>query len=102
MTDAGGTNTLKQISNVGEYTLWELRNDSVTDGETIPFDGPANSPVKAEDQVMVVGALAETGEAQAADGTLTPPYDETAMHFTVTLNGLSDTPVKIWFYHIPQ
>ena len=99
MTDAGGTTTLKQIGNVGEFMLYEIKNTSWDSTETIPFDGPSNSPVTAEDKVIIIGALNETTEAQAADGTLTVAYDETAMHFTATESGAADDVIVIWFYY---
>jgi hypothetical protein len=102
MADAGGTTTLKQIMNVGEYTMYEISNDSVDSTETIPFDGPSNSPVKAEDQVIILGATNETTETQAADGTLTVAYDETNMHFTVTESNAADDTVTIVFLYKPQ
>jgi hypothetical protein len=102
MADAGGTTTLKQIANVGEYMMYEITNTSVDTGETIPFDGPSNSPVKAEDQVIILGALNETTESQAAGGDITVEYDETDMHFTVTEGGIADDVVTIVFLYKPQ
>ncbi len=101
MTDAGGTTTLNVISTEGPYMLYKISNDSVDDGETIPFDGPSNSPVVAEDQVIVVGGLNETTEKQiGAGGTASVEYDETAMHFTFTESGATADVVTIWFYHL--
>lgn len=102
MADAGGTTTLELISNVGQYPLYKIKNTSVDDGETIPLDGPANSPVKAEDKVIIVGALNETDEKQGAGATLSVEYDETAMHFTVTESGITDDIVSILFYYVGQ
>lgn len=102
MTDAGGTTTLKMINNSGEYPLYEISNSSWDSAETIPFDGPSNSPVKAEDQIIIIGAANETTETQAADGTLTVSYDETAMHFTATESGAADDVITIWFYYKGQ
>lgn len=99
MADAGGTTTLELISNVGQYPLYMIRNDDVDSTETIPLDSVADF-VSAEDKVMVVGALNETTESQAADGTLTVAYDETAMHFTVTESGITGDAVQIFFYYL--
>ena len=98
MTDAGGTNTFEMITNVGTYMLCKLKNDSVDNGETIPLDGPSNSPVVAEDQLIVVGVNNETQETQLGGGTTSVEYDETEMHFTVTDSGASSSVISIWFY----
>jgi hypothetical protein len=98
MVDAGGTTTLRQVGVVGQYTLWEISNDSWDSTETIPLDGPANSPIVAEDKVMIVGALNVTTEAQASGTALSVEYDETAMHFTATESGATADELKIWFY----
>jgi len=98
MTDAGGTNTFEVLDNVGQYQLCKISNDSVDNGETIPLDGPSNSPIKAEDQVMIVGILNETTESSGAGIVLSAEYDETAMHFTITESGITDDVVTIFFY----
>ena len=102
MTAAGGTTTLVQIANVGQYSLYKISNSEWDSTETIPFDGPANSPVKAEDQVIIIGALNETTEEQLSGTALSVAYDETAMDFTPTESGAADDVMTIWFYHIPQ
>ena len=100
MVDAGGTTTFEILSNVGPYMLCKVSNTSVDSTETIPLDGPSNSPVVAEDQVVIVGALNETTESQLGGSALTVEYDETAMHFTVTESGATDDVVSIYFYLI--
>lgn len=101
MADAGGTTTLTTISNVGEYTIYKLSNSSVDSGETIPFDGPSNSPVSAEDKVVILGGVNETTEKQLGGASATCEYDETAMHFTWTESGAADDVVSIYFMYIP-
>lgn len=101
MADAGGTTTLKQVMNVGQYMMFEISNDSVDSGETIPFDGPSNSPVSAEDQVIILGGLNEDTEEAIGGGTATVAYDETNMHFTWTETGASDDTVTIVFLYKP-
>jgi len=97
MTDAGGTTTFEVIGNVGNFMLCKVSNDSVDDGETIPLDGPSNSPIVAEDQVLILGGLNETTEKQIAGATLSVEYDETEMHFTVTESSITDDVVTILF-----
>lgn len=102
MVDAGGTTTLIKLSDEGPYMKYLIRNDSVDNGETIPFDGPSNSPVSAEDKVMVIGGANMTQETQVQGATTTVEYDETAMHFTVTDAGASSSDIYIVFIYIPQ
>jgi len=102
MVDAGGTTTLTQLSNEGPYMKFIIENDSVDNGETIPFDGPANSPVVAEDRVIILGGCNFTQETQVQGATTTVEYDETAMHFTVTDASASSSAVAIVFIYIPQ
>ena len=97
MVDAGGTTTLTKITNVGPYMLMKLSNDSWDSTETIPLD-ITDSPVAAEDQVLIVGALNETTESQLGGSALTVEYDETAMHFTGTESGATADVLSIWFY----
>lgn len=101
MTDAGGNNTLMQLSNEGGYTRYLLINDSVDSGQTIPFDGPSNTPVSAEDKVIILGAQDWTNETSAASGDMVVEYDETNKHFTFTDSGVSGAVVAIEFRHIP-
>ena len=102
MTAAGGNTTTKMINNCGSYTLWELKNDSWDSTETIaiPVTGEYAVPVAAESQIVIVGAVNETTEAQAADGTLTVSYDETSYTFTATESGAADDTIRILFYVI--
>lgn len=102
MTDAGGTTTLTQLSNVGPYMVYALKNTSVDSGETIPFDGPSNSPVVAEDKVVILGAENQTTEASLNSSGMTVAYDETNMHFTYTDAGTTDDVVVIVFMYIPK
>lgn len=102
MVDAGGTNTLVKLADLGQCMVFALTNSSVDSTETIPFDGPSNSPVKAEDQVIVLGMLNQTTESQSSGTALSCEYDETAMHFTVTEAGITDDVVTIVFMYIPS
>lgn len=102
MVDAGGTTTLIQLGNEGPYMKYLIRNDSVDNGETIPFDGPANSPVQAEDRVMILGGMNFSQETSVNGATTTVEYDETAMHFTVTDASASSSDIAIVFIYIPQ
>jgi len=98
MTDAGGTTTFEVLSNVGPYMLCKVSNTSCDTAETIPLDGPSNSPIVAEDQVIVVGILNETTEAQGGGSALSCEYDETEMHFTITESGAASDVITIFFY----
>ena len=98
MVDAGGTTTFEVLSNVGPYMLCKISNDSVDSTETIPLDGPSNSPVAIEDQVMIVGGLNETTEKALGGSAATCEYDETAMHFTWTESGATADVVTIFFF----
>ncbi len=102
MTDAGGTNTLIKLSDEGPYMKYLLKNDSVDTTETIPFDGPSNSPVVAEDKVIILGVFNFTSEASGAGAALSAEYDETNMHFTITESGAADDDIGVVFYYIPQ
>jgi len=102
MTDAGGTTTLIQLGNEGPYMKYILKNTSVDSGETIPFDGPSNSPVAAEDRVIILGLFNFTNETSGAGTALSAAYDETAMHFTITESGITDDDVGVVFIYIPQ
>lgn len=103
MVDAGGTNTLIQLSNEGPYMKFILHNTSVDSTETIPFDGPSNSPVVAEDRVMILGAQNWTDEISLNSDTHVVEYDETNMHFTVTDAAMTNgSSYSIVFIYIPQ
>lgn len=102
MTDAGGTTTLIQLGNEGPYMKYLIRNTSVDNGQTIPFDGPSNSPVVAEDKVIILGGTNFTQETAIGGGTTTVEYDETAKHFTVTDASASSSDVAIVFIYIPK
>jgi len=102
MADAGGTNTLVQLSNEGPYMKFLLKNDSCDDGETIPFDGPSNSPVVAEDKVIILGVFNFTAETSGAGTALSAEYDETAMHFTITESGITADDIGVVFLYIPK
>lgn len=98
MTAAGGTTTCEIIDNCGQYPLYQISNSSWDSTETIvlPTSG-TGSEIAAEAQIIIVGALNETTEAQAADGTLTVSYDETARTFTATESGAADDVLTILF-----
>ena len=104
MTAAGGTTTTKLLTNVGQYSLWELKNDSWDSDETIaiPVTGEYAVPIAAESQIVVIGALNETTEAQASRGTLTVAYDETTYTFTATESGATNDVLRILFYVIKE
>lgn len=102
MVDAGGTDTLITIGNVGEDTLYEIRNTSVDNGQTIPVDGVSNTPFVAEDKVMVVGVFNETQGTSLGGGTTSVEWDESALHFTVTDASASSSDIRIWFYRLGQ
>lgn len=102
MVDAGGTNTLIQLSNEGPYMKYLLRNDSVDNGQTIPFDGPANSLVQAEDRVVILSVHNMTQETSSAGTVTSAEYDETAMHFTVTDAAASSSDLMVVFIYIPS
>lgn len=97
MTDAGGTSTLTKIGDLGQITLWRLRNTSVDDTETMPLDITGH-PFHAESQIIVVGGLSDTSEKQVSGNDLTVEYDETNMHFTIGESGLSGKQVDIYFF----
>jgi len=102
MVDAGGTTTLVKLADVGQMMLFAITNDDVDSTETIPFDGPSNSPVQAEDQVFILGALNQTTEKQLGGAALTVEYDETAMHFTPTETGATADVITIVFLYLPS
>ncbi len=102
MGDAGGTNTLIQLSNEGPYMKYLLVNDSVDTTETIPFDGPSNSPVVAEDKVIILSVFNFTSEASSAGTALSAEYDETEMHFTITESAAADDEIGVVFLYIPK
>ncbi len=102
MTDAGGTTTLIKLSEEGPYMKYLLKNTSVTTAETIPFDGPSNSPVIAEDKVIILSVFNFTDETSSAGTALSAEYDETNMHFTITESGASDEEIGVVFYYVPK
>jgi len=102
MADAGGTDTLIQLGNEGPYMKYLLKNTDVDDGETIPFDGPSNSPVVAEDKVIILGVFNFTNETSGAGTALSAEYDETAMHFTITESGVTSDEIGVVFMYIPK
>lgn len=102
MSDAGGTTTLIQLSNEGPYMKYLLKNDDTDDGETIPFDVPSNSPVRAEDKVIILGVFNFTAETSGEGTALSTEYDETAMHFTITESGVTEDDIGVVFMYIPQ
>lgn len=104
MTDAGGTNTVIQLSNEGPYMKYLVYNTEVTNGETVPIDGTNGVPgIKAEDKVIVLGGTNFSDEKSLWGATFTSvEYDETAMHFTVVDSGASDDDIAIVFIYIPQ
>jgi len=102
MVDAGGTNTLIQLGNEGPYMKYLLRNDSVDNGQTIPFNGPGNSPVQAEDRVIILGVHNMTQETSGAGTVTSAEYDETEMHFTITDAAASSSDLMIVFIYIPS
>jgi len=102
MVDAGGTNTLLQIGNEGPYMVYLLRNDSVDNGQTIPFDSPANSPVVAEDRVIILSVQNMTQETSSAGTVTSAEYDETEKHFTITDAAASSSDLMVVFIYIPQ
>lgn len=102
MVDAGGTNTLIQLSNEGPYMKYLLRNDSVDNGQTIPFDGPANSPVQAGDRVIILSVHNMTQETSSAGTVTSAEYAETAKHFTITDASASSSDLMVVFIYIPQ
>ena len=102
MSDAGGTTTLIKLSDEGPYMKYLLKNDDCDDGETIPFDGPSNSPVVAEDKVIILGVFNFTTETSGAGTALSAEYDETEKHFTITESGVTEDDIGVVFYYIPQ
>ena len=102
MVDAGGTNTLLQIGNEGPYMVYLLRNDSVDNGQTIPFDSPANSPVVAEDRVIILSVQNMTQETSSAGTVTSAEYDETNKHFTITDAAASSSDLMVVFFYIPS
>ena len=102
MVDAGGTNTLIQLGNEGPYMKYLLRNDSVDNGQTIPFDGPSNSPVVAEDKVIILGVQNMTQETSSHGTTTSAEYDETEKHFTITDASASSSDLMVVFIYVPK
>lgn len=100
MTEAGGTTTIETINNGGQYSLYKISNSSWDSTETITIP-TTETQIKAEDQVIIVGALNETTEKQLGGAALTVEYDETAKAFTPTESGAADDVMTIWFYHVP-
>ena len=101
MTDAGGTTTLTRLADIGQVSLWRIRNTSVSTGETIPLD-ITGSPFAAEDQVIILGAQNDDSEEQVSGTTLVVAYDETNKHFTVTESGVTDKQIDIVFMSMGQ
>ncbi len=102
MTDAGGTNTLIQLENEGPYMRYLLRNDSVDNGQTIPFDSPSNSPVQAGDRVIIESVHNMTQETSSAGTVTSAEYSESNKHFTVTDAAASSSDLMVVFTYIPQ
>jgi len=102
VVDAGGTNTLIQLSNEGSYMTYLLRNDSCDNGQTIPFDGPSNSPVSAEDRVVILSVHNMTQETSSAGTVTSAEYDETNKHFTITDAAASSSDLMVVFIYIPS
>ena len=102
MVDAGGTNTLIQLSNEGSYMKYLLRNDSVDNGQTIPFDGSSNSPVAAGDKVIILSVHNMTQETSSHGTVTSAEYGETAMDFTITDASASSSDLMIVFIYVPQ
>lgn len=104
MADAGGTNAVKLLQNVGEYSIYMVYNTQVSNGETVPIDGTGGVPgIKAGDKVVVLGGMNFTDETALWGATFTSvEYSETNMHFTVVDTGASDDDIAIVFMYIPQ
>lgn len=104
MVDAGGTNSVIQISNEGPYMIFLVRNDSVDNGQMIPIDGTNGVPgIQAGDKVIAMGGTNFSAEKSLWGGTFTSvEYSETNMHFTVVDSGASSHDIAIVFVYIPQ
>lgn len=97
MTEAGGTTTFKALTNVGPYQEFELKNDSVDDGETITIPTTA-SYIAAEDQIYIIGVMNEDTEVQFPQCSAS--YDETNRRFTFYEGSASGDTVRILFRRI--
>src|SRR3990167_3506645 len=99
MTAAGGTTTIKQVTNVGDYTLWELSNTEWSSDETVAISS-ITSPLNTSSNIMIVGASNEDLNHQISDGTITAAYAKATMTITVTDSGATDDVIRVFFYHI--
>lgn len=98
MTDAGGNNTMQRIGVEGEYTLWEIRNDSWDTGETLPVLTAA--PISQITTVIPTGAVNRSTGQTLGGGVLTVLYDNNNRHFSATESGVSGSDLTIWFYAV--
>lgn len=97
MVEAGGTTTLKRIANVGEYELYEIKNDSWDSTETITIPTTATQ-IPAESKVVIIGATNETTESTMGDGVIVVAYNETTQAFSATEAGAASDVLRILFY----
>lgn len=102
-SDAGGTNTVTQISNEGPYMIFLARNTSTDNAEGIPIDGTDGVPgIQAEDKVIILGGTNFSDETSLWGATFTAAeYDETTMQIIVA-GGMSSDDVGVLFMYIPQ
>lgn len=99
MTAAGGTTTVRQISNSGNYTLYEIKNDSWDSGETFSITS-AMAPISTSTKIIIVGAYNEDTANQESDGTLTVDYTLSTRTFGATESGASGDIIRVLFYAI--
>jgi len=85
--------TLRQLSNVGDDQLWEIKA-TATDGETITV--PTGRAVTATSKVKIVSANNIT-DGTTFDGALSVTYDDANRQFTYNESGASDEEVRIEF-----
>jgi len=96
MAEAGGTTTANYITNVGSYSLYEVINDSVDDGETITLSLTATPEVTTSSKIVIVGVYNETTENQIT--SCTASYAKSTRAFTFSEGSASDDVVRILFY----
>jgi hypothetical protein len=89
MAEATGISA-KQLSNVGDYMLFELKAETSTT-ETITI--PSNVPVTTSSIVVPIAVR------NVSDGTIgVAAYSKANKQFTYTESGASDDDVRILFY----
>ena len=99
-TEAGGTTTLKLVSNAGPFPLYMIKNDSIDTAEGVSL--PSTAPFTTSSKIVIVGALNADTESQLADGEMTIEYVAADKQFVLTESGASGDTVRILFHLVQE